>query len=249
MAIRSVITDAMWDRIEPLMPADPAHGRPWANHRRTLEAIAWKYRTCSPRRENPEELGSFQTAHTATRLPPAAAAPAERRSARLVTEVLAPANLVIGVLLVIGWHSTNSLAGAGWGLLAGVGCGGLPIACTVAGVRRGRWTDKHLKVRCQRWIPLLVTLGSVLLGTGLLLALDAPREVVALVAAMIAGLVLTMAVTVWWKVSVHTAVASGVAAVGWSWGSLRGHTTAQVIAGAGPGRHGGSCCVPGAALT
>jgi transposase len=53
----------MWDRIEPLMPADPVRGRRWADHRRTLEAIAWKYRTNSPWRGLPTELGSFQTAH------------------------------------------------------------------------------------------------------------------------------------------------------------------------------------------
>ncbi|MFE3864930.1 IS5 family transposase [Streptomyces goshikiensis] len=53
----------MWDRIEPLMPADPVRGRRWADHHRTLEAIAWKYRTCSPWRDLPEELGPFQTAH------------------------------------------------------------------------------------------------------------------------------------------------------------------------------------------
>ncbi|MGY1401326.1 IS5 family transposase [Streptomyces sp. SS10] len=63
MPVRLVITDAMWDRIEPLMPADPVRGRRWADHRRTLEAIAWKYRTCSPWRDLPEELGPFQTAH------------------------------------------------------------------------------------------------------------------------------------------------------------------------------------------
>ncbi|WP_261399670.1 IS5 family transposase [Streptomyces albidoflavus] len=63
MPVRLVITDAMWDRIEPLMPADPVRGRRWADHRRTLEAIAWKYRTCSPWRDLPEKLGSFQTAH------------------------------------------------------------------------------------------------------------------------------------------------------------------------------------------
>jgi transposase len=51
----------MWDRIEPLMPADPVRGRRWADHRRTLEAIAWKYRTCSPWRDLPEELGSSDT--------------------------------------------------------------------------------------------------------------------------------------------------------------------------------------------
>ncbi len=33
------------------MPADPVRGRRWADHRRTLEAIAWKYRTCSPWRD------------------------------------------------------------------------------------------------------------------------------------------------------------------------------------------------------
>ncbi|MER7112478.1 IS5 family transposase [Streptomyces sp. NPDC000229] len=53
----------MWDRIEPLMPADPVRGRRWADHRRTLEASAWKYRTCSPWRDLPEELRPFQTAH------------------------------------------------------------------------------------------------------------------------------------------------------------------------------------------
>ncbi|MFK0238023.1 IS5 family transposase [Streptomyces vinaceus] len=63
MSVRLVITDAMWARIEPLMPADPVRGRRWADHRRTLEAIAWKYRTCSPWRDLPDELGSFQTAH------------------------------------------------------------------------------------------------------------------------------------------------------------------------------------------
>ncbi|MFH8717307.1 IS5 family transposase [Streptomyces zaomyceticus] len=63
MSVRWVITDAMWDRIEPLMPADPVRGRRWADHRRTLEAIVWKYRTGSPWRDLPDELGSFQTAH------------------------------------------------------------------------------------------------------------------------------------------------------------------------------------------
>lgn len=45
------------------MPADLVRGRRWADHRRTLEAIAWKYRTSSPWRDLPDELSSFQTAH------------------------------------------------------------------------------------------------------------------------------------------------------------------------------------------
>lgn len=45
------------------MPADPVRGRRWTDHRRTIEAIARKYRTCSPWRDLPAELGSFKTAH------------------------------------------------------------------------------------------------------------------------------------------------------------------------------------------
>ncbi|MEU8764619.1 IS5 family transposase [Streptomyces sp. NPDC048659] len=63
MSVRLMISDAMWDRIEPLMPADPVRGRRWADHRRTLEAIAWKYRTGAPWRDLPKEFGPFQTAH------------------------------------------------------------------------------------------------------------------------------------------------------------------------------------------
>ncbi|MEU6624154.1 IS5 family transposase [Streptomyces litmocidini] len=63
MSVRSVISDVTWGRIEPLMPADPVRGRRWADHRRTLEAIAWKFRTGSPWRDLPGKLGSFETAH------------------------------------------------------------------------------------------------------------------------------------------------------------------------------------------
>lgn len=84
---------------------------------------------------------------------------------------------------------------------------------------------------------------SVLVGISLIVAFKAPREVFALVVAMLVGLIVTMIVTVWWKVSVHTAVAGGavvilllaygmsmapltlgIAAIGWSRVALRDHT-------------------------
>jgi membrane-associated phospholipid phosphatase len=85
-----------------------------------------------------------------------------------------------------------------------------------------------------------------------MLLLDAPRDLVALVVAMLAGLALTFAATKWWgKVSFHTAVAAGTAttlvlvfgpwlhfswllagAIGWSRVRLGQHTVAQVIVGA-----------------
>jgi membrane-associated phospholipid phosphatase len=173
------------------------------------------------------------------------------RTARLITDTLAPANLVIAILLIIGWHSTSSVTGLGWGVLAALFCGGIPFAVIMLGVKRGSWTDKHIRVREQRTVPLLATMTSVLVGISLLVAFQAPREVFALVVAMLVGLIVTMIVTVWWKVSVHTAVAGGVvvilllaygtsmaplllgiAAIGWSRVALRDHTLAQTVVGA-----------------
>ncbi|RCG15687.1 IS5 family transposase [Streptomyces diacarni] len=58
-----MITDVLWCRIDQLMSADPFRGRRWADHRCTLEAIAWKYRTGSPWRNFPDKFGSSRTAH------------------------------------------------------------------------------------------------------------------------------------------------------------------------------------------
>ncbi|MQT03225.1 hypothetical protein FF041_24440 [Streptomyces jumonjinensis] len=171
--------------------------------------------------------------------------------AKAITDVFAPGLLVVVVLLAVGWHSTRSLTGVAWGFLAAFFCGILPYAFIIAGVRLGRLTDLHLRVRRQRFVPLAVTMTSVVAGITALTVLDAPREILALVAAMLAGLAVTLTVTKWWKVSVHTAVAGGVVAVlalsygpalawcspavvliGWSRVRLRDHTVAQTVVGA-----------------
>ena len=181
--------------------------------------------------------------------------PARRTGlARVVTELLAPANLAVGQLLLVGWHSAPGPAGLGWGLLAATFCGLLPYGIVIAGVRRRRWTDRHLRTRQQRPVPLLAGIASVLAGLAALLALDAPRQLIALVVAMLTGLATTLVVTLWWKLSVHTAAASGtvailaltfgpaltltvpmVALVAWARVRLGDHTAAQTLAGAALG--------------
>jgi membrane-associated phospholipid phosphatase len=174
--------------------------------------------------------------------------------ARAITEVLAPANLAVAQLLLVGWHSIPGPAGLGWGLLAATFCGLLPYGIVIAGVRRGRWTDRHLRARQQRPVPFLAGIASALAGLAVLLALHAPRPLVALVVAMLAGLAATLLVTLWWKLSVHTAAASGtvailalvfgpaltlalpaVALVAWARVRLGDHTPAQILAGAALG--------------
>jgi membrane-associated phospholipid phosphatase len=181
--------------------------------------------------------------------------PTHRTGAAIaVTELLAPANLAVAHLLLVGWHSTPGPAGLGWGLLAATFCGLVPSGIVLAGVHRQRWTDRHLRVRQQRPTPFLAAIASVLAGLAMLLALDAPRQLVALVVAMLAGLAATLVVTLWWKLSVHTAAAGGtvailalvfgpaltlavpaVALVAWSRVRLGDHTPAQTLAGSALG--------------
>ncbi|MGW4503481.1 hypothetical protein ACWENO_02465 [Streptomyces sp. NPDC004436] len=173
-----------------------------------------------------------------------------QKAARLLSDALAPAHTVVALLLLVGWHSTGSWNGLGWGLLAAFFCGLVPIAVVTLGVRRGALTDAHIRVRRQRIAPMALSLVSVAAGLGLLHGLGAPREVFALVVAMLVGLVSSLLVTVGWQISVHMSVAGGTvmilllvfgpralpaaaaaAAIAWSRLVLRAHTPAQLLAG------------------
>ena len=56
-----VISDDLWALIEPMMPTSQRPGRPWNDHRRTLEGIIWRFRTGSPWRDLPEHFGAWQS--------------------------------------------------------------------------------------------------------------------------------------------------------------------------------------------
>jgi len=57
-----VISDELWDVLESVMPLDAGRrGRPWNDHRTTLEGIIWRFRTGSPWRDLPETFGPYQS--------------------------------------------------------------------------------------------------------------------------------------------------------------------------------------------
>lgn len=60
--IRTVLTDAQWDRIAPLVPGkegDP--GRSGEDNRRFLEAVLWIVRTGAPWRDLPPCFGNWSS--------------------------------------------------------------------------------------------------------------------------------------------------------------------------------------------
>ncbi|MFD9948781.1 phosphatase PAP2 family protein [Nonomuraea sp. NPDC059023] len=177
---------------------------------------------------------------------------AESRVARVLTEVLAPKYFVMGLPLVVG-VVTGGWAGLGWALLAAGLCGGIPGLVIWAGVKSGRFVDRHVTDRAQRPWLIGVIVALVVLALALLVVLGAPRVMVACVAIMLATLAVLGPITLFWKISFHTAVAAGsvvmvaavlpplpvfmvggalVAAIGWSRVTIQDHTPTQVTAGA-----------------
>jgi transposase len=64
MARRKFLTDAMWEKLEPMLPRLPKSkkgGRPWADNRRCLEGILWVLKTGASWHDLPEEYPSPST--------------------------------------------------------------------------------------------------------------------------------------------------------------------------------------------
>lgn len=184
------------------------------------------------------------------------------RVARVVTEVLSPAVIVVALPIAVAWQATGYQLGPtlGWGLLVAVFYSAIPMVIMVHGARRGRWDGHWVRERERRTVPFLLCLVSTVAGLVIMLVGGAPRAVIALSWSMIATLLACLVITRWWKVSVHATVAGGAVAtivllygpwylllvagvvlVAWSRVAVADHTVAQVVVGAllGPAAGGG----------
>jgi membrane-associated phospholipid phosphatase len=177
--------------------------------------------------------------------------PRRLRVARLVGELLSPPPILAVLALVIAWASSPTPAMAIlWGGITAVSASMLPHALILRGVRRGRLSDRNISLRQQRIKFAAVAIASILTGLTVLAAFDAPAEMVALQASVAAGVACGWVITLWWKISVHAAIAAGaatvlllvfglallavwplVALIAWSRVQVGDHTTAQVLAG------------------
>jgi membrane-associated phospholipid phosphatase len=165
--------------------------------------------------------------------------PRRLRVARLVGELLSPPPILVVLALVVAWDSSPTLGMAVlWGGIAALF------------VRQGRLSDKNISLREQRIRFAVVAIASILFGLAVLAAFDAPAEMVALLASIAVGVACGWVITLWWKISVHAAIAAGattvlllvfgtvllaawplVAVIAWSRVQVGDHTMAQVLAG------------------
>jgi membrane-associated phospholipid phosphatase len=177
--------------------------------------------------------------------------PLRLRVARLVGELLSPPPILVVLALVVAWASSPTPAMAVvWGAIAAVFASVLPYALILRGVRRGQLSDTNISLREQRIRFGVVAITSILVGLAVLAALDAPAEMVALQASIAVGVAYGWVITLWWKISVHAAIAAGaatvlvlvfgpallvvwplVALIAWSRVQVGDHTPAQVLAG------------------
>jgi len=224
---------------------------------RHLRAVAAAYRRVAPTIGGmmDDAGGNEMTDHGGgTKGCPTTTPQRSRRSAvaRMLTEIFAPAPVGIVALVVVAWRFSPTLGEAvRWLGVSALFVVILPFAFLIGQVRRGRVTDIHVRRREQRLPIILVFLGAWLVLIALLAMLGAPHELIALIGAGMATLVVIGAITLRWKISLHVGVAAGVLTVftllfgpqilllavlvlllGWARVVLGDHTLTQVAAGA-----------------
>lgn len=136
-----------------------------------------------------------------------------------------------------------------WSIIVG-GISIAPYLFILRGVHRGHFSDHHVSIREQRFMPLLFGLGCVFTALLLLLLLHASRSLILTVVGALVALVLATAITRFWKISLHLVGMAGavtvfcimfgpraalltplVAIVAWARWKVGAHTLLQALAG------------------
>ncbi len=173
--------------------------------------------------------------------------------ARVVSDVLSPPV----VWAALSFPIANRAAGGSSSALIWAGIYSifvciLPVLYIAYMVKRGHITDIHIRVRSQRLLPFIVTIACAGAAVLILVALGAPRLVPLFALFSLLQVVIMLAITTMWQISMHAmgimSAAVAVTALFGAWAGLlaaplvamvgaarirlRRHTLAQVIAGA-----------------
>ena len=175
-----------------------------------------------------------------------------RRLAHIISEVSNPLFVALPTFLVIALVTAPDVPHALlWWIVAVLGISIVPFLFILRGVRQGHYSDHHVSVREQRFIPLLFGLGCMAASFVLLYYLNASRVLIATVTAVIVACGISLLITRYWKISLHLVGIAGavtvfallfgprflflsplVALVGWARWQVHAHTALQACVGA-----------------
>lgn len=199
------------------------------------------------------QVQSNEAGASTTLLPPPQVGGFRHRFASLVSAIIHPIVFPLVTLVVLSYAYTHSVGATLVYTVVALALTALPVALLVlVQVRRGKWTDLDVSVRRQRYALYPVTLGFLGLLAFVYYRLQAPREAIVSVLALVGSNVINGIVNLVWKISAHATTAAacasllwqlspghtwgppaaaGAALVGWSRVELRRHTAGQVFAG------------------
>jgi len=172
-----------------------------------------------------------------------------RQAAHAISNVFSPP-----VFGVVGIFASAAVSGTWnallWAVLFTAIAVGIPVLYIVWQLRLGKISDFHLRIRSERFKPMIVQILSLLTAAALLWTGPAPAILLetALWGASIS--VFLLAVTLFWKISGHSTAAASfsvfmgflfgpevspllllIPVVGWARVRIKRHTPAQVLAG------------------
>ncbi|HEY3993437.1 MAG TPA: phosphatase PAP2 family protein [Ktedonobacteraceae bacterium] len=200
---------------------------------------------------NTEKAEAQVLVGTPASIPVSTRKPRHVRIARHVSNILAPATISVPMILLVAFYKASSIASAL--AYAGITLFFLsigPFAYILVGVRLGKLSDVDVSKRSERVGPFIFGLLSVCLGWFVLVLVHGPTPLIStVIVTAISGLI-TMIITLWWKISLHAGTLGAAATiltifygaamlpafallilVSWSRVVLRRHTVAQVVAG------------------
>jgi|SRR5450755_3770867 len=173
------------------------------------------------------------------------------RVARYISAVTNPLFVALPTLFLMALHhAPDFLHALLWWSITVVGITVAPLYFIWRGVRLGHYSDHHVSIREQRFVPLAFGVGCVGIVFTLLLLLHATSSLLATVTAALITCLLAMVITLYWKISFHLLGMAGavtalglvfgpvffllsplVVLVGWARWQVRAHTLLQALAG------------------
>lgn len=171
--------------------------------------------------------------------------------AQLVSTLSNPLFIALPLFLIVALSTAPDVLHALlWWVVTALGISIAPFLFVRRGVQRGHYTDQHVSVREQRFVPLLFGVGCFLLAFVLLFFLHVATPLLATVMAALVALAIATVITRYWKISLHLVGMAGavtvlvlrfgplfllvsplVLLVAWARWKVHAHTPLQALAG------------------